>query len=87
MRNSVRVNSYDHRVEPPIKQPKPEPEPPVERSELPPGMVRLRHPDGSGCGWRGIAYPADPDDGTVIVPVEAMEELASHLFEPVALSE
>jgi hypothetical protein len=48
-------------------------------SELPAGMVLLRHPDGNGCGWNGIAYEPDAD-GAILVPREAISDLGAHGF-------
>lgn len=44
-----------------------------------PGMVRLRHPEGSGCSFGGVSYAAD-QDGSVLVPAGAAAHLAHHGF-------
>lgn len=46
---------------------------------VPVGLVRLRHPDGSGCSWGGTSY-APGKGGVVTVPVTAEADLASHGF-------
>ena len=39
----------------------------------------MRHPDGTGCSWRGRSFASDAK-GVVTVPVEAATELAGHGF-------
>lgn len=45
------------------------------------GWAKLRHPDGSGCSWGGVSYEPDKK-GLVTVPTAAVDDLASHGFEP-----
>ena len=54
---------------------------PGERAVSSATMVQLRHPDGCGCGWDGVAYEAD-ENGIVTVPAEAAADLESHGFGP-----
>lgn len=46
-----------------------------------PSLVALRHREGVGCGWRGREFPPDAE-GNVLVPQEAVAELAAHGFAP-----
>jgi hypothetical protein len=50
-----------------------------EAPAVPAGMVRMRHPEGTGCSFAGRGYEADAD-GVVLVPAEAAAELAAHGF-------
>ena len=47
----------------------------------PPETVRMFHPDGHGCSWRGVDYPVD-EDGVVHVPPGAPEDIMPHGFLP-----
>ena len=56
---------------------------PAKPASAPDGCAFVRHADGVGCSYRGFAL--DPDaDGRVLIPLEAVDELAAHGF--VALS-
>jgi hypothetical protein len=41
--------------------------------------VRMRNAHGAGCSFRGYTYEPD-GDGVIVVPMDAMTELASHGF-------
>ncbi|WP_296616707.1 hypothetical protein [Sphingomonas sp.] len=41
--------------------------------------VAMRHPDGTGCSWRGQSFAADAD-GVVTVPIAAAGDLIAHGF-------
>jgi hypothetical protein len=47
-----------------------------------PPLVALRHREGIGCSCRGREFLPDAE-GVVLVPQEAVAELAAHGFAPV----
>ena len=53
----------------------------AKKGAAPSPLVAVRHRDGVGCAWRGRAFSAGAD-GTVLVPLEAVPELAAHGFTP-----
>lgn len=44
------------------------------QNALPAGMVRVKHPQGFPCSFRGVSYEPGPD-GTCVVPSDAAGEL------------
>ncbi len=55
---------------------------PMDETAVPAGMARIRHPELQGCSWGGTAYGPD-EDGSVLVPAGAVDELRAHGFAPV----
>jgi hypothetical protein len=45
------------------------------------GNIRLHHDSAAGCSYGGCRYSCD-ENGEVVVPAEAVEELSAHGFAP-----